>query len=126
MKSLNWKLPYLQRCDSPNIAKVYDCFEENSSIYMVMEFIDGVPLSNFVANQNRLQESKVIEYIKQIANALVVVHQNKLLHRDIKPENIMIDSSDRAVFNRLWHCTRVHRWQNRRPNTTTHPWICTF
>ncbi|MDY7008932.1 MAG: protein kinase [Cyanobacteriota bacterium] len=96
----NFKLEaaYLQRCNSPNIAKVYDCFEENSSIYMVMEFIDGVPLSNFVANQNRLQESKVIEYVKQIANALVVVHQNKLLHRDIKPENIMIDSSDRAVL----------------------------
>ncbi|NET30014.1 serine/threonine-protein kinase [Okeania sp. SIO1I7] len=89
---------YLQRCNSPNIAKVYDCFEENSSIYMVMEFIDGVPLSNLVTNQNPLQENKVIEYVKQIANALVVVHQNKLLHRDIKPENIMIDSSDRAVL----------------------------
>ncbi|MDE5086264.1 MAG: protein kinase, partial [Trichodesmium sp. St16_bin2-tuft] len=89
---------YLQRCNSPNIAKVYDCFEENSSIYMVMEFIDGVPLSSLVVNQNCLQENKVIEYAKQIANALVVVHQNNLLHRDIKPENIMLDSSDRAVL----------------------------
>ena len=65
---------------------------------MVMEFIDGVPLSSLVVNQNCLQENKVIEYAKQIANALVVVHQNNLLHRDIKPENIMLDSSDRAVL----------------------------
>ncbi|MDT9342243.1 protein kinase [Trichodesmium erythraeum 21-75] len=89
---------YLQRCNSPNIAKVYDCFEENSSIYMVMEFIDGVSLSSLMVNQKCLHENKVIEYAKQIANALVVVHENNLLHRDIKPENIMIDSSDRAVL----------------------------
>ncbi|MDE5117269.1 MAG: protein kinase, partial [Trichodesmium sp. St2_bin2_1] len=59
---------YLQRCKSPNISKIYDCFEENSSIYMVMEYIDGVSLSSLVVNKNCLQENKVIEYAKQIAN----------------------------------------------------------
>lgn len=90
---------YLSRCKSPHIAKVYDCFEENSTIYMVMEFIDGLTLSKILKNQKMLDEKLVIQYIKQVAQALVIVHQKNLLHRDIKPENIILRScDDRAVL----------------------------
>ncbi|MGC9503147.1 protein kinase domain-containing protein [Baaleninema sp.] len=88
----------LQRCNSPNIAQIYDCFEENSTIYMVMEFIDGSTLLNILESKKQIPETKVINYIKQIAEALENVHQNQLLHRDIKLENIIIDRSDRAVL----------------------------
>ncbi|KPQ40089.1 MAG: serine/threonine protein kinase [Phormidium sp. OSCR] len=89
---------YLQKCNSPNIAKIYDCFQENSTIYMVMEFIDGRDLSKLLKIQNRLPEDKLIDYSLQIVNALDEVHRIGLLHRDVKPENIMIDSQDRAVL----------------------------
>ncbi|NMG59538.1 serine/threonine-protein kinase [Geitlerinema sp. P-1104] len=89
---------YLQRCNSENIAKVYDCFEENSTIYMVMEFIDGRDLSAILKKQPRLSEDKIIHYSQQVLNALENVHDIGLLHRDIKPENIMIDGQDRAVL----------------------------
>ncbi|MDC0836819.1 protein kinase [Limnospira fusiformis KN01] len=90
---------YLSRCKSPHIAKVYDCFEENSTIYMVMEFIEGSTLSNLLLNNHQpLDEPLVIKYTKTVAEALTIVHQHNLLHRDIKPDNIMIGSGDRVVL----------------------------
>jgi len=88
----------LQRCVSPHIAKVYDCFRENLTIYMVMELIDGVTLSKMIENHQNISETRGINYIIQIAKALDLVHQNNILHRDIKPENILINSGDRAVL----------------------------
>lgn len=89
---------YLQRCQSPHVVKVYECFEENSTVYIAMEFIQGRPLSEFIEPQNRLDEHQVIPYLIQVAQGLSIVHQNQLLHRDIKPENIMIGPGDRAVL----------------------------
>lgn len=89
---------YLQRCNSPYIAKVYDCFEANDTIYMVMQLIEGIPLSQVVKAEKALEEARVIHYSLQIAHALAEVHQNNLLHRDIKPENIMLDRRNCAIL----------------------------
>jgi serine/threonine protein kinase/Tfp pilus assembly protein PilF len=89
---------YLQRCQSRNIARVYDCFEENSTVYMVMELVDGLTLDQLQKTSSSLSEPKLINYIEQIAEALDRIHQIGLLHRDIKPQNIMIDRTDRAVL----------------------------
>ncbi|MCC3582695.1 protein kinase [Microcoleus sp. PH2017_30_WIL_O_A] len=89
---------YLSRCVHPNIAKVYDWFEENDSAYIVMEFISGKSLYQVWNEEKPLSEERVKGYIIEIASALKVVHTNNLLHRDIKPENIIIDNQDRAVL----------------------------
>lgn len=89
---------YLSRCVHPNIAKVYDWFEENDSAYIVMEFIPGKSLYQVWNEEKPLSEERVKGYIIEIASALKVVHTNNLLHRDIKPENIIIDNHNRAVL----------------------------
>lgn len=89
---------YLSRCVHPNIAKVYDWFEENDSAYIVMEFISGKSLYQVWNEEKPLSEERVKGYIIEIASALKVVHTNNLLHRDIKPENIIIDNHNRAVL----------------------------
>ena len=89
---------YLKQCKSENITDVYDWFEENNTIYMVMELIDGQPLSSVIRTEGLLSERRLVNYIIQVASALDIVHQNNLLHRDIKPDNIMLDKCDRAVL----------------------------
>jgi eukaryotic-like serine/threonine-protein kinase len=87
-----------QKCDHPNIAKVYDWFDENETCYIVMEFISGKPLSKIFKEEGILPEVRAKKYFIQITDGLKVVHANNFLHRDIKPENIIIDLQDRAVL----------------------------
>lgn len=89
---------YLSKCVHPNIAKVYDWFEENNSAYIVMEFISGKSLDQVWYEEKPLSEERVKGYIIEIASALKIVHTNNLLHRDIKPQNIIIDNQNRAVL----------------------------
>ena len=57
---------------------------------IVMEYIDGQTLNKLVEEQGILKETKALNYIRQIGEALTFVHHNKLLHRDITPQNIII------------------------------------
>jgi serine/threonine protein kinase len=89
---------YLSKCVHPNIAKVYEWFEENNTAYIIMEFISGKSLYHIWKGEHPLSEDRVKHYMIQVAEALKVVHSNNLLHRDIKPDNIIIDGQDRAVL----------------------------
>lgn len=87
-----------QKCHHPNIAKVYDWFDENETCYIVMEFITGKSLFRIFQEEGILNEDRVKKYFISITEALKLVHQNQFLHRDIKPDNIIIDLQDRAVL----------------------------
>ena len=85
----------LYKLSHPNIVKVSDVIETNGTAYIVMEYIDGKPLSRVDVP---LSEVLARKYISHILDALEHVHNNGLLHLDIKPGNIMIDSSGKAIL----------------------------
>ena len=87
-----------QKCQSPNIPTVYEWFEENNTVYIVMAFIPGKTLYDILKEKGVLSENKIKHYFIQVAEALKVIHGNNFLHRDIKPDNILIDSQDRAIL----------------------------
>ena len=74
----------------PNIVSVYDVGKEGNINYIVMELIEGRPLSEIIKEQAPMDYRKAIEIIKQVAAALSIAHKNHIIHRDVKPHNILI------------------------------------
>jgi len=75
----------------PNIVNIYDVGEEEHILYMVMEYIDGLTLKEYIIQNGPLQVEEAIEIMKQLTNAISHAHANGLIHRDIKPQNVLID-----------------------------------
>ena len=76
------------------IPKLYAYFEENNSLYLIQEFIEGQDLLSEWHQQGNFSEAKIKKGLRELLPVLEYIHKNKVLHRDIKPENIMRRSSD--------------------------------
>src|SRR5690625_5668914 len=76
----------------PNIVNIYDVGEEDHILYMVMEYVDGMTLKEYVQQHGPIDVSEAIRIMKQITSAIAHAHENNIIHRDIKPQNIMIDT----------------------------------
>ncbi|MBD8003974.1 Stk1 family PASTA domain-containing Ser/Thr kinase [Bacillus norwichensis] len=75
----------------PNIVNVFDVGEEDNIYYIVMEYVDGMTLKQYIQNYYPISIEKVIDIVKQLTSALEHAHYNHIIHRDIKPQNILID-----------------------------------
>ncbi len=84
--------------DHPNIIRIHDVFEENSTAYYVMEYIDGESLQSKVNSSGAMAESAAHEYIKQVAAALDHVHSQQIMHLDVKPGNVMVRAKDNRTI----------------------------
>jgi serine/threonine protein kinase len=79
------------RIEHPNIIYITDFGSmENGSLYLVMEFLEGIGLDQVLARNVRLPLSRAIPILAQVADALDAAHQVDVVHRDLKPENILL------------------------------------
>lgn len=75
----------------PNIISIHDFgVSEDQQPYMVMDFMDGEPLSEYIKRNQRLSLEETISYANQICDGLSHAHAKGILHRDLKPNNIML------------------------------------
>ena len=81
-----------------NIVRVYELFEENGTLYLVMELLRGQTLLEVVESRGALPESEAQDTIRKVGGALEAVHNLGLLHLDIKPENVWQISDNRLVL----------------------------
>ena len=86
----------LKHLDHPNIVKYYDYFEEEDYIYLMMEYLEGGTLKEYINNKkNNITENEARIIIKQLLTAISYLHYTcDICHRDIKPENIMFTNKD--------------------------------
>ena len=82
----------------PNIVRVMRFFEANGSAYMVMEFVEGAPLGEWIKSNRPLGEAQVAAIVAPLLDGLEVVHKAGFLHRDIKPNNIYIRDDGSPVL----------------------------
>ena len=94
----------LAQISHPSVVSVMNFFRENETVYMVMNYLEGASLQDFIVTARDLKKSKVFRestirsLFDEILRGLRIVHQHKMLHLDIKPANIFITDDNRAVL----------------------------
>ena len=94
----------LAQISHPSVVSVMNFFRENETVYMVMNYLEGASLQDFIVTARELKKSKVFRestirsLFDEILRGLRIVHQHKMLHLDIKPANIFITDDNRAVL----------------------------
>lgn len=74
----------------PGIVQVYDCFETGGITYIVMEYLEGMSLKEYLAARGKMTAEQALPVILQVASAMEAVHKAGILHRDIAPDNIYV------------------------------------
>lgn len=77
----------------PNIVNIYDVGEDEDILYIVMEYVEGMTLKEYIVANRPLPVETAIDIMKQLTNAIAHAHMSGLIHRDIKPQNILINPS---------------------------------
>ena len=81
----------IARLDHPSIVPIYDVYEANDRLFIVMRLVDNVSLNALIARVGKLAWADVLQVMIPILHGLNYAHKNGVLHRDLKPANILID-----------------------------------
>ncbi len=76
--------------DIPQVAQVYNFFEANNTAYIVMEYVEGTNLRDYVKDHGPMSPGQTLELLRPILKALVRLHQKGIIHRDIAPDNLIL------------------------------------
>lgn len=94
----------LAQISHPSVVSVMNFFRENETVYMVMNYLEGASLQDFIITARDLKQAKVFRestirsLFDEILRGLRIVHQHKMLHLDIKPANIFITDDNKSVL----------------------------
>jgi serine/threonine-protein kinase len=83
----------IARLDHPHVVTIYDVYEAEQRLFIVMQLVDGSSLAGLIATKGRLSWSETVETITALVPGLDYAHNRNILHRDLKPANILLDSN---------------------------------
>jgi 5'-AMP-activated protein kinase catalytic alpha subunit len=75
----------------PHIIKLYQVISTPTDIFMIMEYVSGGELFDYIVKQGKLQESEARKFFQQIISGVDYCHRHMIVHRDLKPENLLLD-----------------------------------
>jgi predicted Ser/Thr protein kinase len=82
----------------PNVITVFRAGEENSQLFIAMDYIEGTDLKELIRSRGRLDPELAARVVFQVAAALDAAHAKGLVHRDVKPANVLIEGAERAYL----------------------------
>lgn len=94
----------LAQISHPSVVSVMNFFRENETVYMVMNYLEGASLQDFIITARDQKQAKVFRestirsLFDEILRGLRIVHQHKMLHLDIKPANIFVTDENKSVL----------------------------
>ena len=94
----------LAQISHPSVVSVLNFFRQNETVYMVMNYLEGATLQDFIVTARDLKKQKVFRestirsLFDEVLRGLRIVHQHKMLHLDLKPANIFITNDNKAVM----------------------------
>lgn len=86
------EITMMKLMNHPNILRIYDVYEGSKELFLVLEYVEGGELFDFLVNRGRLPPAEALAYFKQLVYGLNYAHTFSIIHRDLKPENILIAS----------------------------------
>ena len=88
--SSKYEIEILRKISHPNIANIFEIFEDSKKYYIIMEFLEGGELFDAITSIGSFSEESACQIMKQILSAIFYLHSSNIVHRDLKPENIML------------------------------------
>ncbi len=98
-KDFRYEATKLSSLSHPDIVKVNECFADHGTIYYVMERLEGMTLTEYIAEKGPLSELTAYDILSPVIKAVEYIHSQKLLHLDLTPNNIMLlaDGSSKLI-----------------------------
>ncbi|KAF8251424.1 Pkinase-domain-containing protein [Wilcoxina mikolae CBS 423.85] len=87
----------LERLQHPNIVQYITCFEDNTHVYLVMEYIEHGDLNGYLNEHKTMPENLTKQVVTQVLHGLEYIHKMSISHRDLKPDNVLIACNDPMI-----------------------------
>lgn len=84
----------MKKLSHQHICQLYQIVETESDIFMVMEYLPGGELFDYIVAREKLSETEARQFFRQIVSAVAFMHEKGLAHRDLKPENMLLDENN--------------------------------
>uniref|UniRef100_A0A7N8XEN7 Serine/threonine-protein kinase BRSK2-like n=1 Tax=Mastacembelus armatus TaxID=205130 RepID=A0A7N8XEN7_9TELE len=88
------EIAILKLIEHPHVLKLYDVYENNKYLYLVLEHVSGGELFDYLVKKGRLTPKEARKFFRQIISALDFCHSHSICHRDLKPENLLLDEKN--------------------------------
>lgn len=101
MRSLVKEIEILRLLDHPNIIKLYEVYEDETHVHLVMEYLCGGELFQQITRRGMFSEVDAIVVMKNLLSALSYCHRMGIIHRDLKPENLIMADKEMHSLNKI-------------------------
>uniref|UniRef100_A0A0N4Z5Z6 Serine/threonine-protein kinase par-1 n=1 Tax=Parastrongyloides trichosuri TaxID=131310 RepID=A0A0N4Z5Z6_PARTI len=92
IQKLYREVKIMKQLDHPNIVKLYQVMETETTLYLVMEFASGGEVFDYLVAHGRMKEKEARAKFRQIVSAVQYLHSKNIIHRDLKAENLLLDA----------------------------------